>query len=103
VVERCINRLKQWRGLATCEEKRALNYRAMLVLAARVCPAPRCHAPAGSGCELAFFVPRLKRFWADAAYRGKELAEWRKATGSWELDIVVHETGTRDFAVQPQQ
>jgi transposase len=33
MVERCINRLKQWRGLATRYEKRALNYRAMLVLA----------------------------------------------------------------------
>jgi transposase len=36
VVERCINWLKQWRGLATRYEKRALNYRAMLVLAAIV-------------------------------------------------------------------
>ena len=36
VVERCINRLKQWRGLATRYEKRALNYRAMLVLASTV-------------------------------------------------------------------
>jgi transposase len=33
MVERCINRLKQWRGLATRYEKRALNYRAMLILA----------------------------------------------------------------------
>jgi hypothetical protein len=24
---------------------------------------------------LAFFVPRLKAIWADAAYRGKELAD----------------------------
>ena len=36
VVERCINRLKHWRGLATRYEKRALNYRAMLVLASIV-------------------------------------------------------------------
>jgi len=36
VVERCINRLKQWRGLATRYEKRAANYRAMLVLASIV-------------------------------------------------------------------
>ena len=36
VVERCINRLKQWRGLATRYEKRALNYRAMLVIASIV-------------------------------------------------------------------
>jgi transposase len=36
VVERCINRLKQWRGLATRYEKRAVNYRAAIVLAAIV-------------------------------------------------------------------
>lgn len=34
VVERCVNRLKQWRGVATRHEKRALNYRAMVVIAA---------------------------------------------------------------------
>jgi transposase len=34
VVERCISRLKHWRGLATRYEKRAANYRAMIVLAA---------------------------------------------------------------------
>ncbi len=33
VVERCINRLKQWRGLATRYEKRAVNYRTMVVIA----------------------------------------------------------------------
>jgi len=36
VVKRCINRLNQWRGLATRYEKRALNYRAMLVIASIV-------------------------------------------------------------------
>lgn len=36
VVERCINRLKQWRGLATRYEKRAVNYRALVVLASLV-------------------------------------------------------------------
>jgi transposase len=36
VVERCINRLKQWRGLATRYEKRAASYRALLVLASIV-------------------------------------------------------------------
>ncbi len=36
VVERCINRLKQWRGLATRYEKHAVNYRAMVVLASLV-------------------------------------------------------------------
>jgi transposase len=29
VVERCINRLKLWRGLATRDEKRAANSRAL--------------------------------------------------------------------------
>jgi transposase len=33
VVERCINRLTQWRGLATRFDKRAANYRAMIVVA----------------------------------------------------------------------
>ena len=33
VVERCINRLKQWRGIATRFDKRAVNYRAMIVIA----------------------------------------------------------------------
>lgn len=33
VVERCINRLKQWRGIATRFDKRGVNYRAMVVVA----------------------------------------------------------------------
>jgi transposase len=33
VVERCAYRLKQWRGIATCFDKRAGNYRAGVVLA----------------------------------------------------------------------
>ena len=33
VVERCINRLKQWRGIATRYDKRGANYRAMAVIA----------------------------------------------------------------------
>ena len=36
VIERGINRLKQFRGLATRYEKRAANYRALVVLAAIV-------------------------------------------------------------------
>jgi transposase len=32
VVERCVNRLKQWRGIATRYEKRAVNYRAAVVV-----------------------------------------------------------------------
>jgi putative transposase len=30
---------------------------------------------------LKYFVPRLKKIWADAAYRGQELADWCKAQG----------------------
>lgn len=33
VVERCVNKLKHWRGIATRYEKRAVNYRAMVVIA----------------------------------------------------------------------
>ena len=33
VVERCVNRLKQFRGIATRFEKRAANFRAMAVVA----------------------------------------------------------------------
>lgn len=36
VVERCINRLKQWRGIATRYDKRACNYRSGVLLAALV-------------------------------------------------------------------
>jgi transposase len=36
VVERCVGRLKQWREVATRYEKRAVNYRAMVVIAALV-------------------------------------------------------------------
>ena len=34
VVERCVNRLKQWRGLATRFDKRAANFRAAVLIAA---------------------------------------------------------------------
>jgi transposase len=33
VVERCVGQLKQWRSVATRYEKRAVNYRAMVVIA----------------------------------------------------------------------
>ena len=45
-------------------------------------------ARANCSVGLAYFVPRLKRIWADAAYRGKELAEWCQQRGGWELEIV---------------
>jgi transposase len=36
VVEQRVNRLKQWRGVATRYEERAANYRAIVVIAALV-------------------------------------------------------------------
>ena len=52
---------------------------------------------------LAPLVPRLKKIWADAAYRGNELADWCKQYGGWELEIVEREPGTRGFQVQPRR
>jgi len=53
---------------------------------------------------LAFFVPRLKKIWADAAYRGTELADWCRQQGAgWELEIVAREPGMRGFTVQPRR
>ena len=49
-------------------------------------------------------MPRLKKIWADAAYQGKELADWCRLQGDgWELEIVEREPGTRGFAVQPRR
>jgi len=44
-------------------------------------------------------VPRLKKIWADAAYRGQDLAEWCHATGEWELEVVERAPGTRGFSI----
>jgi putative transposase len=53
---------------------------------------------------LAFRVPRLKKIWADAAYRGKDLADWCRQQGDgWELEIVEREPGTRGFQAQPRR
>jgi putative transposase len=53
---------------------------------------------------LAYFVPRLKKIWADAAYRGKELAQWCQQQGEgWELEVVEREPGTHGFQVQPRR
>lgn len=48
-------------------------------------------------------MPRLKRIWADAAYRGKELAEWCIQHGGWELEIVEREPGAHGFSIQPRR
>ena len=60
------------------------------------------HDTKGARCllaGLAFFVPRLKKIWADAAYRGQDLAEWCHATGEWELEVVERASGTRGFSI----
>jgi transposase len=50
---------------------------------------------------LVFLVPRLKKIWADAAYRGKELAEWCQQQGDgWDLEVVEREPGSRGFSIQ---
>jgi transposase len=52
---------------------------------------------------LKFFVPRLKKIWADAAYRGKELADWCQAHGDWDLEVVERTPGVRGFSVLPKR
>jgi putative transposase len=52
---------------------------------------------------LAPLVPRLKKIWADAAYRGKELADWCLTEGEWELEVVERSAGTRGFSVKPRR
>jgi putative transposase len=52
---------------------------------------------------LKYFVPRLKTIWADAAYRSQELADWCKAQGDWDLDVVERTPGVRGFAVVPKR
>lgn len=51
----------------------------------------------------AYFLPRLKKIWADAAYRGKELAEWGTAQGGWEREVVERERGAHGFGIQPRR
>lgn len=61
------------------------------------------HDTRGARCflvGLALLVPRLKRIWADAAYRGQELAEWCQAEGGWDLEVVERTPGTRGFSIQ---
>jgi len=53
---------------------------------------------------LAPFVPRLRKIWADASYRGTELADWcRQQGGGWDLEVVERAPGTRGFSVQPRR
>jgi putative transposase len=53
---------------------------------------------------LAYFAPRIKRIWADAAYRGEELAQWCLEQGEgWRLEIVKRDPATRGVSVQPRR
>ena len=52
---------------------------------------------------LKYFVPQLKTIWADAAYRGQELADWCRVQGDWDLEVVERAPGVRGFAVVPKR
>jgi putative transposase len=61
-----------------------------LPLSCSVAPAD-VHATSGARKLLAglvCFVPRLTKIWADRAYQEQHLADWRLATGGWELEVV---------------
>ncbi|HEX6553343.1 MAG TPA: IS5 family transposase [Ktedonobacteraceae bacterium] len=64
------------------------------------------HDTRGARCLLAglkYFVPRLVKIWADAAYRGQELAAWCKTTGEWDLEVVERTPDARGFSVVPKR
>ena len=50
-------------------------------------------------------LPRLKKIWADGAYRGEKLAGWLKEQGEWELQIVQRSNNadTEGFTVLPHR
>jgi putative transposase len=59
------------------------------------------HDTRGARCLLAglkFFVPRLKKIWADAAYRGQELATWCQEIGEWKSEVLERTPGIREFS-----
>jgi putative transposase len=64
------------------------------------------HDGIGARCLLAGLaplLPRLKKIWADAAYRGQELAAWCQAEGGWDLEVVERASGQRGFALLPRR
>ena len=68
-----------------------------LLLAVYVTPAD-FHDTRGARCLLAGLAPlfpRLAKIWADAAYRGQELADWCQTEGSWDLEVVERAPGER--------
>ncbi len=76
-----------------------------LPLSVYVTPAD-LHDTQGARCLLAglkLVASRLMRIWADAAYRGQDLADWRKAQGDWELEVVERTPGVRGFSLLPKR
>jgi len=53
---------------------------------------------------LKLLLPRLKKIWADGAYRGEKLAGWCEEQGGWELEIVARSSAdTEGFVVLPRR
>ena len=76
-----------------------------LLLSVYVTPAD-FHDTRGARCLLAGLaplLPRLTKIWADAAYRGQELAAWCQTEGGWDLEVVEHAPDQRGFGVQPRR
>src|SRR5260370_1314723 len=70
-----------------------------LLLAVYVTPAD-FHDTKGARCVLsglAPLLPRLKKIWADAAYRGHELAKFCLAQGNWNLEELELHPRKRGF------
>jgi putative transposase len=52
---------------------------------------------------LAPLLPRLTKIWADAAYRGQDLATWCQTESGWDLEVVERTPGQRGFSIQPRR
>ena len=57
----------------------------------------------GTTSELGNALPRLTKIWADQANQGDNLADWCRATGGWELEVVKRASGVRRWSQQPQR
>lgn len=71
-----------------------------LLLTVYVTPAD-VHDQRGARCLLAGLapvLPRLKKLWADAAYRGQQLAAWCQAEGGWDLEVVERPPSSHGFS-----
>jgi transposase len=60
----------------------------------------------GARCLLAgrnYCVPRLTKIWADQASQGPALADWCRATGGWELEVVKRTSGAHRWSQHPKR